>query len=69
MSMHASPKIQGRRTDAWAIINGEKKTGITTMLMDRGLDTGDILLQAELEISDEDTTETLSIRLSELEHR
>ena len=37
-------------------IKRREKTGITTMLMDRGLDTGDILLQAELEISDEDTT-------------
>ncbi|MDP3258973.1 MAG: methionyl-tRNA formyltransferase [Thermodesulfovibrionales bacterium] len=68
INVHASllPKYRGAAPIAWAIINGEKKTGITTMLMDRGLDTGDILLQAELEISDEDTTETLSIRLSEL---
>ena len=67
MSMHQLlPKYRGAAPIAWAIINGEEKTGITTMLMDRGLDTGDILLQAELEISDEDTTETLSLRLSEL---
>ena len=68
INVHASllPKYRGAAPIAWAIINGEKKTGITTMLMDRGLDTGDILLQAELEISDEDTTETLSLRLSEL---
>ena len=68
INVHASllPKYRGAAPIAWAIINGEKKTGITTMLMDRGLDTGDILLQEELEISDEDTTETLSIRLSEL---
>ncbi len=68
INAHASllPKYRGAAPIAWAIINGEKKTGITTMLMDNGLDTGDILLQKELEISDEDTTETLSIRLSEL---
>lgn len=68
INVHASllPKYRGAAPIAWAIINGEKKTGITTMLMDKGLDTGDILLQEELEISDEDTTETLSIRLSEL---
>lgn len=68
INVHASllPKYRGAAPIAWAIINSEKKTGITTMLMDKGLDTGDILLQEELEISDEDTTETLSIRLSEL---
>lgn len=68
INVHASllPKYRGAAPIAWAIINGEKKTGITTMLMDKGLDTGNILLQEELEISDEDTTETLSIRLSEL---
>lgn len=68
INVHASllPKYRGAAPVAWAIINGEKKTGITTMLMDRGLDTGDILLQEELEIRDDDTTETLSLRLSEL---
>ena len=68
INVHASllPKYRGAAPIAWAIINGEKKTGITTMLMDKGLDTGDILLQEELQIRDDDTTETLSIRLSEL---
>ena len=68
INVHASllPKYRGAAPIAWAIINGEKKTGITTMLMDKGLDTGDILLQEELQIRDDDTTETLSLRLSEL---
>jgi len=68
INVHASllPKYRGAAPIAWAIINGEKKTGITTMLMDKGLDTGDILLQEELDISSEDSAETLSNKLSEL---
>jgi methionyl-tRNA formyltransferase len=68
VNVHASllPKYRGAAPISWAIINGEKVTGITTMLMDEGLDTGDILLQVEIEIDTEDTTETLSKRLSEL---
>ena len=68
INVHASllPKYRGAAPIQWAIINGEKKTGITIMLMDEGLDTGDILLQEETEITDDDNTETLSKRLSEL---
>lgn len=68
INVHASlfPKYRGAAPISWAIINGEEITGITTMLMDQGLDTGDILLQEEIKISDEDTTETLGRRLSEL---
>lgn len=68
INVHASllPKYRGAAPVSWAIINGEKTTGITTMLMDAGLDTGDILLQEGIEISDEDTTATLSKKLSEL---
>lgn len=68
INAHASllPKYRGAAPVQWAIINGEKKTGITIMLMDEGLDTGDILLQEETEISDEDTAETLSRRLSNI---
>lgn len=68
INAHASllPKYRGAAPVQWAIINGEKKTGITIMLMDEGLDTGDILLQEETEISDEDTAETLSKRLSNI---
>ncbi|MCL0096845.1 methionyl-tRNA formyltransferase [Thermodesulfovibrionales bacterium] len=68
INVHASllPKYRGAAPVQWALINGERITGVTTMLMDRGLDTGDILLQAELEIQDDSLAETLSSRLSEL---
>jgi methionyl-tRNA formyltransferase len=68
INVHASllPKYRGAAPIQWALINGEKITGVTTMLMDKGLDTGDILLQAEMEIKDNDNAETLSLRLSNL---
>lgn len=68
INVHASllPKYRGAAPIAWAIIHGEEKTGITTMLMDEGLDTGDILLQRAIEISKEDTTGSLGQRLSDL---
>lgn len=50
----------------WAVINGETETGITTMLMDEGMDTGAMLLQAKLEILPEDTAGTLAPRLAAL---
>lgn len=66
MNVHASllPKYRGAAPVNWAIINGEKITGITTMLMDKGMDTGDMLLKKEIEIRDDDTSVTLSERLS-----
>jgi methionyl-tRNA formyltransferase len=68
INIHASllPKYRGAAPIQWAIINGEKKTGITIMLMDEGLDTGNIILQEETEIYDDDNTETLGKRLAEL---
>ncbi len=68
INVHASllPKYRGAAPIQWALINGEKKTGVTTMLMDEGLDTGNILLQEETEIADEDNAGTLSQRLSEM---
>jgi methionyl-tRNA formyltransferase len=68
MNIHASllPKYRGSAPIAWAILNGEKKTGITTMLMDEGMDTGDILLQSETPIHEDETTETLHDRLASL---
>jgi methionyl-tRNA formyltransferase len=68
INVHASllPKYRGAAPIQWALINGDKITGITTILMDEGLDTGDILLQSEIEIKDSDNFETLSKRLSEL---
>jgi methionyl-tRNA formyltransferase len=67
VNVHASllPKYRGAAPIPWAIIRGEKKTGITTMLMDEGLDTGDILLREEIDIHRDDTAETLSKRLAE----
>lgn len=49
------PKYRGAAPVNWAIVNGEEKTGVTTMKMDAGLDTGDILLQRETEIQPEET--------------
>jgi methionyl-tRNA formyltransferase len=68
VNVHASllPKYRGPAPIAWAILNGERKTGITTMLMDEGMDTGDILLQSEISVREEDTTETLQDRLASL---
>lgn len=66
INLHASllPRYRGAAPIPWAIIRGERVTGVTTMKIDQGLDTGDILLQKEVEISEQDTTETLSARLS-----
>ena len=63
---HASllPKYRGSAPIQWSIINGEKVTGITTMLMDKGIDTGDILETVEVEIGSEETAEELFERLS-----
>jgi len=68
VNLHASllPKYRGAAPIPWAIIRGERVTGVSTMRIDRGLDTGDVLLQREIEIADEDTTETLSERMSTL---
>src|SRR5438128_12382453 len=66
INLHASllPKYRGAAPIQWAIANGETVTGITSMRIDEGLDTGDILLQKELAITDQDTAETLSPRLA-----
>ena len=58
------PKYRGAAPVNWAIVNGEKKTGITTMKMDEGLDTGDILLQSETEIGEDENAIDLMARLS-----
>jgi methionyl-tRNA formyltransferase len=66
INLHASllPKYRGAAPIQWAIANGESVTGVTTMRIDEGLDTGDILLQQELAIAENDTAETLSPRLA-----
>ncbi|MDQ6786811.1 MAG: methionyl-tRNA formyltransferase [Acidobacteriota bacterium] len=58
------PKYRGAAPVNWAIVNGETKTGITTMKMDAGLDTGDILLQSETAIDAEENAIDLMARLS-----
>ncbi len=67
INMHASllPSYRGAAPIQWAIANGEKVTGVTAMQMDAGMDTGDILLQKEVEITPEETEETLYEKLSE----
>jgi len=66
INLHASllPKYRGAAPIQWAIANGETVTGVTTMRIDEGLDTGDILLKNEMTIADEDTAETLSPKLA-----
>ena len=61
INVHASllPRYRGAAPLHWSIINGEKKTGVTTMFMDAGLDTGDMILKAEVPISAEMTTAQL----------
>ena len=68
INIHASllPGYRGPAPIQWAIINGEKETGVTTMMMNTGLDTGDILLTRSTAISHKDTSQTLYDRLSEL---
>lgn len=67
VNLHASllPKFRGASPIASAILVGEQVTGVTTMLMDEGMDTGDILLQQQTPIDPTDTVETLARTLSE----
>ena len=60
------PKYRGAAPVNWAIVNGETRTGVTTMQMDAGLDTGDILLQREMEIGQDENAIELMSRLSQL---
>ena len=66
INIHASllPSYRGAAPIQWAIIDGCKKTGITTMLMDRGLDTGDILKKYEINIEDDETGGSLFEKLA-----
>ncbi len=68
INVHASllPKYRGAAPIQWAIAMGERTTGVTTMKIDAGLDTGAMLLQAEMPIAPDDTAETLAPRLAEL---
>jgi methionyl-tRNA formyltransferase len=71
INVHGSllPKYRGAGPIQWAIINGETETGITTMLMDEGMDTGAMLLQEAIPITPDDTAGSLSPRLAELGSR
>jgi len=66
INVHASllPKYRGAGPIQWAIVNGETRTGVTTMRIDAGLDTGDMLLKAETDIGPEETAVELGRRLS-----
>ncbi len=68
LNVHASllPKYRGAAPIQWAIAKGESVTGVTTMRIDAGLDTGDILMQREISIAAEDTAETLGPKLASI---
>ncbi|MGD9105533.1 MAG: methionyl-tRNA formyltransferase [Desulfobacterales bacterium] len=68
INLHASllPKYRGPAPIQWAIINGETETGVTSMLLDEGLDTGDILMSSKIKIFSDDTSGTLHDRLANL---
>lgn len=67
INVHASllPRYRGSSPVNWAIINGESETGVTTMMTDAGIDTGDILLQQTVSIRPGETAEELTIRLAQ----
>lgn len=66
INVHASllPKYRGAAPIQWAILSGENVTGVTTMQMDEGLDTGDMLLKTEVIITEEETGESLHDKLA-----
>ncbi len=66
INIHASllPRYRGAAPIQWAVINGERKTGVTIMRMDEGLDTGDIIATEEVEILDDDDTQSVANMLS-----
>ena len=68
INVHGSllPKYRGAAPIQWAVLNGDKKTGITTMFMEEGMDTGDMILKEEVEIGDNETTGELWERLSKI---
>ncbi|HKR29911.1 MAG TPA: methionyl-tRNA formyltransferase [Terriglobales bacterium] len=68
INLHGSllPKYRGAAPIQWAIANGERVSGVTTMLLNAGLDTGDILLQRELGIEPDETAITYGRRLAEI---
>jgi len=67
VNIHASllPKYRGAAPIQWAVINGERETGVTAMFMDKGMDTGDIILTSKVEIAHDDTAGSLHDKLAE----
>lgn len=65
VNVHGSllPKYRGAAPIQWAVLNGDKKTGVTTMFMNAGMDTGDMILKEEVEIGEDETTGELWNRL------
>lgn len=68
INVHASllPKLRGAAPIQWSVINGDTHTGVTTMLMDKGMDTGDILYKSQIEIEENDTAGSLFDKLKVL---
>ena len=68
INVHGSilPKYRGAAPIQWAVLNGEKETGVTTMMMDEGLDTGDMLVVKKLPVGEFDTSGTMFDKLAEL---
>ena len=68
INVHGSllPKYRGAAPIQWAVINGETETGVTTMYMDIGMDTGDMILKEELEIGEDETTGEIWEKLSKI---
>lgn len=68
INVHGSllPKYRGAAPIQWAVLNGDKTTGITTMYMNEGMDTGDMILKEEVEIDPEETTGDLWQKLSKI---
>ena len=68
INVHGSllPKYRGAAPIQWAVLNGDKETGITTMYMDVGMDTGDMILTEKVEIGDTETTGELWVRMAKL---
>lgn len=68
INVHASllPKYRGAAPIQWAVLNGDKETGVTTMYMDEGMDTGDIILKEKVEIGEDETTGELWDRLTKM---
>ena len=68
VNVHASllPKYRGASPIQWAVINGEKETGISIMYMEKGLDTGDVILKRSIELAEDETAGSLHDRLGKL---